>query len=93
MKISTRGRYALRLMLELAIYNTGNPISVRDIASRQHISDKYLEQIIAILNKVFPVFSMSILVIIVSLKLIFIISSSLMHSLAAFHVLLILNEL
>ena len=51
MKISTRGRYALRLMLELAIYNTGNPISVRDIASRQHISDKYLEQIISALNK------------------------------------------
>lgn len=51
MKISTKGRYALRLMLDLAIYNTGNPVSLRDIAKRQEISEKYLEQIIAILNK------------------------------------------
>lgn len=51
MKISTKGRYALRLMLDLAANSTGNPISLKDIASRQSISDKYLEQIIAILNK------------------------------------------
>ncbi|MCR5640235.1 MAG: Rrf2 family transcriptional regulator [Lachnospiraceae bacterium] len=51
MKISTKGRYALRLMLDLAIYNTGNPVSLRDIAKRQEISEKYLEQIIATLNK------------------------------------------
>lgn len=51
MKVSTRGRYALRLMLELALYNTGTPVSIRDIAKRQHISEKYLEQIISILNK------------------------------------------
>jgi len=51
MKISTKGRYALRLMLDLASNNTGNPISLKDVASRQEISDKYLEQIIAILNK------------------------------------------
>lgn len=51
MKISTKGRYALRLMLDLATYNTGEPVSIRDIAKRQQISEKYLEQIIAVLNK------------------------------------------
>lgn len=51
MKISTRGRYALRLMLDLATYNTGMPVSLKDIASRQGISEKYLEQIISVLNK------------------------------------------
>jgi len=51
MKISTKGRYALRLMLDLAIYNTGEPVSLKDIARRQEISEKYLEQIISILNK------------------------------------------
>jgi len=51
MKISTRGRYALRLMLDLATYNTGVPVSLKDIAARQEISEKYLEQIISILNK------------------------------------------
>ena len=51
MKVSTKGRYALRLMLDLAVNNTGEPISLKDIARRQGISDKYLEQIIAILNK------------------------------------------
>ena len=51
MKISTKGRYALRLMLDLATYNTGEPVSIKDIAARQQISEKYLEQIIAILNK------------------------------------------
>ena len=51
MKISTKGRYALRLMIDLATNDTGNPIRIRDIAERQGISDKYLEQIISILNK------------------------------------------
>lgn len=51
MKISTKGRYALRLMLDLATYNTGGPVSLKDVARRQQISDKYLEQIIAVLNK------------------------------------------
>ena len=51
MKISTKGRYALRLMLDLAIYDKGEPVRIRDIAARQEISEKYLEQIIAILNK------------------------------------------
>lgn len=51
MKISTKGRYALRLMLDLALNNTGDPVRVKDIAARQEISDKYLEQIISTLNK------------------------------------------
>lgn len=51
MRISTKGRYALRLMLDLAIYDTGDPVRIRDIAARQEISEKYLEQIISILNK------------------------------------------
>ena len=51
MKISTKGRYALRLMMDLAENNTGSPISLKDEAKRQDISDKYLEQIISILNK------------------------------------------
>ena len=38
-------------MLDLALNNTGEPISLKDIARRQEISDKYLEQIISVLNK------------------------------------------
>lgn len=51
MKISTKGRYALRVMIDLAINSNGNYISLKDIAIRQEISNKYLEQIIAMLNK------------------------------------------
>lgn len=51
MKISTKGRYAVRLMLDLALNDTGEPISLKDVAKRQDISDKYLEQIISVLNR------------------------------------------
>lgn len=51
MKISTKGRYALRLMIDLATNDDGNPIRIKDVAQRQGISDKYLEQIISVLNK------------------------------------------
>ncbi|HKM34745.1 MAG TPA: RrF2 family transcriptional regulator [Lachnospiraceae bacterium] len=51
MKISTKGRYALRLMIDLAMNTGTNPVSVKDIAARQEISDKYLEQIISTLHK------------------------------------------
>lgn len=51
MKISTKGRYAVRLMLDLAQNDKGECIKVKDIAARQCISEKYLEQIIAVLNK------------------------------------------
>jgi Rrf2 family protein len=51
MKISTKGTYAIQVMLDLAIHNTGENINVKKIAERQDISEKYLEQIISILNK------------------------------------------
>ncbi len=51
MKISTKGRYALRLMLDLAVNYTGEYISIKNIAARQDISEKYLEQIITQLNR------------------------------------------
>jgi Rrf2 family protein len=51
MKISTKGRYALRLMLDLALNNTGEYITIKSIAARQAISEKYLEQIISLLNR------------------------------------------
>ena len=51
MKISTKGRYALRVMIDLAINSNGKFISIKDISKRQGISSKYLEQIIALLNK------------------------------------------
>ena len=51
MNISSKGRYALRTMLDLAVYNTGEPVRLKDIAHRQDISEKYLEQILSLLNK------------------------------------------
>ncbi|HIV67829.1 MAG TPA: Rrf2 family transcriptional regulator [Candidatus Butyricicoccus stercorigallinarum] len=51
MRISTKGRYALRLMLDLALHDTGENIVLKTIAKRQNISEKYLEQIIGILTK------------------------------------------
>lgn len=47
MKISTKGRYALRLMLDIAINGTVEPVPLKDTAERQAISVKYLEQIIS----------------------------------------------
>jgi len=51
MKISTKGRYALRMMIDLAEHSNSGFIPLKDIAARQNISKKYLEQIIPILNK------------------------------------------
>ena len=51
MRISTKGRYALRLMLDLAVNDTGEYLSLKSIAARQEISDKYLEQIISLLSR------------------------------------------
>ncbi len=51
MKISTKGRYALRVMLDLAQNHSGEFIPLRDVAERQGITVKYLEQIINTLNK------------------------------------------
>ena len=46
MKISTKGRYALRLMVDIAQYGSSGPVSLRDAAQRQQLSEKYLEQIV-----------------------------------------------
>lgn len=51
MKISTRGRYALRLMLDLAQNEQEQYVPVKSIAQRQQISGKYLEQIISVLSR------------------------------------------
>lgn len=51
MKISTKGRYALNLMLDLGLHNTGEYISLRDVSNRQGITVKYLEQIVTTLTR------------------------------------------
>ncbi len=45
MKLSTKGRYALRLMLDIALQDRELPVSLRDVSKRQEISLKYLEQL------------------------------------------------
>ena len=51
MKISTKGRYAVRMMLDLALHQADGVISLKEIAERQEISVKYLEQVVSILTK------------------------------------------
>ncbi|MBR3170130.1 MAG: Rrf2 family transcriptional regulator [Lachnospiraceae bacterium] len=51
MKVSTKGRYALRIMLDLAMHNSGDLVPLKDIAKRQGITLKYMEQIISPLSK------------------------------------------
>lgn len=51
MKISTRGRYAFRMMIDLAQHYNEGFIALKDISSRQNISKKYLEQIIPFFNR------------------------------------------
>lgn len=51
MKISTKGRYALRMLTDLAIHQGSGFVALKDIAERQNISKKYLEQIVPLLNK------------------------------------------
>jgi Rrf2 family transcriptional regulator, cysteine metabolism repressor len=46
MKLSTRTRYGMRALMDLAIYSTGNPVQLKDIAARQQISLSYLEHLI-----------------------------------------------
>ena len=50
MKISTKGRYALRMFIDLAEHQNSGYIALKDIAKRQEISKKYLEQIIPLFN-------------------------------------------
>ena len=51
MKISTKGRYALCVMVDLAEHRQEGCVALKDIAVRQNISKKYLEQIVALLNR------------------------------------------
>ena len=51
MRISTKGRYALRLMTDVAIHGERGNVSLKDVAQRQDISMKYLEQIAGTLQK------------------------------------------
>lgn len=51
MKISTKGRYALRLMTDVAVHGREEFVSLKDVAARQGISMKYLEQIAGLLGK------------------------------------------
>lgn len=51
MKISSRGRYALRLMIDLAQHDNGSAVTLKEISQRQAISIKYLEQIVTLLHR------------------------------------------
>jgi Rrf2 family protein len=51
MKISTRARYGIRAIIDIAIYGIDRPVMAKDIVSRQHISKKYLEQILTSLKE------------------------------------------
>lgn len=51
MKISTKGRYSLRMFLDLAEHQNDGYVALKDIANRQGISKKYLEQIVPVFNK------------------------------------------
>jgi Rrf2 family protein len=49
--ISSKGRYALRVMIDLAEHDNGHPLLLIDIAQRQELSEKYLEGIMAVLSR------------------------------------------
>lgn len=51
MKISTKGRYALRMLVDIVLHQSEGYVSLKDIAERQDISKKYLEQIVPLLSK------------------------------------------
>ena len=52
MMVSTKGRYALRVMIDLAQHDSEAPVPLKAISERQHISQKYLEAIVAMLNRI-----------------------------------------
>ena len=51
MKLSTKGRYGLRALIDLALYSGEGPVSITSISGRQDISERYLEQLVAKLKK------------------------------------------
>lgn len=58
MKLTTKGRYAVTAMLDLALHNSGQPVSLADISERQDISLSYLEQLFSKLRRAGLVVSM-----------------------------------
>ena len=52
MKLSTKGRYGLRALIDLARYSEEEPVSINNISVRQDISERYLEQLVALLKTV-----------------------------------------
>lgn len=51
MKLSTKGRYGLRALIDLALYSDEEAVSIQSISNRQNISDSYLEQLMRKLKK------------------------------------------
>lgn len=51
MKLSTKGRYGLRALIDLAIHSEQEPVSISSISARQNISERYLEQLVGKLKK------------------------------------------
>lgn len=51
MKISTKGRYGLRALIDLALYSKDDAVSIQSIAARQNISDSYLDQLVRKMKK------------------------------------------
>ena len=51
MKLSTKGRYGLRAIVDLARFSESEPVSISSISSREDISEGYLEQLMALLKK------------------------------------------
>ena len=51
MKLSTKGRYGLRALIDLAQYSEEEPVSISCIAERQNLSERYLEQLMSLLKK------------------------------------------
>lgn len=51
MKLSTKGRYGLRALIDLAEYSEVEPVSISSIAERQNLSERYLEQLMSLLKK------------------------------------------
>ena len=51
MKLSTKGRYGLRALIDLAQYSGETPVSITSISDRQNISERYLEQLMGMLKR------------------------------------------
>lgn len=51
MKFTTKGKYALRMMIDIARHGEQGPVTIKEVSDRQDVSVKYLEQIITPLNK------------------------------------------